>query len=228
MGEVLCEFAVFDMNCKSKTKTGFSLVEILVVVAILAILIALIASSFIRQIAKGNDSRRKADLNRIKIALEEYEKDNNCYPNAGYMDKCGPDADVATRPYLSNMPCDPVTKETYAYENDGAICSRWYRIYTVLQNSTDPQITANVGPEGAYNFYVSSENAPAATTEISKTTSPTATSTLNPGTYHYGCINGVCQEIPLDNQGNPACVSRTFDTPNCNGNDCADPKNACY
>lgn len=215
------------MNCKSKPNSGFSLIELLVVVAILAILIALIAASFIRQIAKGNDSRRKSDLNRIKIAVEEYEKDNNCYPNAFYMDKCGPDADVATRPYLSNMPCDPATKETYVYESDSATCPRWYRIYTILQNAADPQITLNIGPEGAYNFYISSENAPAAVTEISTTTTPTAVPT-DLGTYHYGCIDGVCQEIPLNNLGNPVCVSRTFDTPNCNGNDCGDPKNACY
>lgn len=209
-----------------KFSLGLSLTETLIIVAILALLVTLAATAYVKQIAKGNDSRRKADLNRIKIAVEEYEKDNNCYPSPLDMAKCGSSEDIAIYPYLRDVPCDPATKEPYVYEAIGTSCPRSFKVYTTLQNTNDAQIIANVGPGGAYNFYISSEGSPGAIPPPTSGTYPTG----NPGygTYHYGCIDGVCQQIPLNNQGNPICMNRTFDTPNCNGNDCSDPDYACY
>lgn len=212
------------MKIKKRNLTsGLSLMEVLIVVVILALLIALAATSYIKQIAKGNDSRRKADLNRIKIAIEEYEKDHNCYPSMASMSKCGFYEDIAIYPYLKNVPCDPQTKQPYVYESSGTSCPKWYRVYTVLQNKDDPQIFVNIGPGGSYNFYISSESAPDV---FHSPTYPGGS--VDPGTFHYGCIEGICREIPLDSQGNPICTGKTFDTSNCNGNDCTDPSNACY
>ena len=42
---------------------------------------AILIVAYLRsQVFKGNDARRKADLKRIGVAVEEYEKDKNCYP----------------------------------------------------------------------------------------------------------------------------------------------------
>jgi len=123
-----------------------------VAVGIVALLIILTINTFIGQIAKANDAKRKADLNRIKIALEEYEKDNNFYPASVTCP-----TDVGLTPYLQIIPCDPQTKQSYGYENDGTAHSGWFKIYALLQTDTT---TPHFGPGGAYNYVQSSESAP--------------------------------------------------------------------
>lgn len=137
---------------------GFTLVELLIVISIITFLVLMGISYFRSQIFKGHDAVRKADLKRLQISFEEYEKDNNCYPDAQLV-SCEPG--VGLKPYTNKIPCDPQSKESYFYETDGTVCSRWYRLYTVLVNQSDTDIISpGVGPSGAYNYYVSSPNAP--------------------------------------------------------------------
>lgn len=203
-------------------KSGFSLTEMLVVLAVLAILIALIVSSIMQQHFKGNDAKRKTDLNRIKIAVEEYEKDHNCYPDAIAMSACGLSEDIPVHPYLSNVPCDPVTGAFYAYEDDGSACPKWFRIYSILEYKKDSQIVLNIGPGDLYNFYLSSDNAPNEVAGVTPTSSPTPTGTYT-ATSQYGCKAGVCVPITLDAYGNPECQPN-YDNANCY-NQCGTPAN---
>lgn len=181
-----------------KRLKGLTLIEVLVVVAILALLILLALTTVLKNLLKGNDARRKSDLGKIKIYLEEYEKDHNCYPAAPSMALCGSDASIAIHPYLSNVPCDPVTDDAYAYEPDpdSPACPSWFRIYTVLQNEKDPKIFDHIGPGDAYNYYVSSDNAP----------NPERCSY---STY-YGCFGSQCRKIcPED------CVNKFASLSSC-------------
>ena len=104
-----------------RKNSGFTLVELVIVLAIIAIL-AVIALLYLRgQLFKGNDARRKGDLNRISLALEEYEKDHNCYPptsqpGSELLMECDPGTGL--EPYLSKIPCDPVRLSSYYYEYD--------------------------------------------------------------------------------------------------------------
>jgi len=153
-------------------------------VAIVAILVLLVISAFTRQIVKGNDAKRKANLDRIKIAVEEYEKDKNCYP---LTVTCPTDAGIG--PYLKNIPCDPVTESPYFYEPEPLkTCPSWFRMYADLQNTKDPSLLPGIGPGGAYNYYVSSPNAPVP--------APVA------GGFNYGCKSGSCEEVYPDSEGN--------------------------
>lgn len=164
---------------------GFTLVELLIVVSIIAIMVVLAIAYFRGQLFKGNDAKRKSDIKRIQIAVEEYEKDNNCYPS--FVTCNQDDASQPINPYLSKIPCDPVTKQSYFYEPDpGSLnCPRWYRLYTNLQNDSDIDTTSGIGPAGVYDYYASSSNAPAVTQ--SSTPQPTGGS----GQMFYGCFGGV-------------------------------------
>ncbi|OGM83814.1 hypothetical protein A2434_01610 [Candidatus Woesebacteria bacterium RIFOXYC1_FULL_41_14] len=196
------------MIFKKRTSSwGFTLTEMMIVVAILGILALISIMSYMQQQYKGNDSKRKADLDRIKIAVEEYEKDNNCYPPSSLMVKCGSDADIAIHPYLNDVPCDPTTRKAYRYEVEASTCPDWYRIYSLLQYLQDLSVIPNIGPAGDqnYNYYTSSNNAPPViageTTHI-----PTGSGAAPPGcTKQYGCINQQCVEIPLDSNCAPTC-----------------------
>jgi prepilin-type N-terminal cleavage/methylation domain-containing protein len=145
---------------------GFTLVELLVVIATITVLMFLAVIAYRSQVFKGYDARRKTDIYQIKIALEEYEKDNNCYPQA--LPACEPGNGL--QPYIPKIPCDPGDKTDYVYTPDtsGSTCPKWYWIFTTLDNENDPQIEElgcqnGCGPTlgtANYNYYQTSPNAP--------------------------------------------------------------------
>jgi general secretion pathway protein G len=195
-----------------KTAKGFTLIEIIIVTTILALLAVLVIMNLKGQLFKGRDARRKADLHLIQEAVEEYEKDHDCYPPVELVD-CSPGDGL--KPYLPKIPCDPITKESYYYEPAEGICSKWYRIYAKLDNLKDSSLLAGIGLNGIDNFYLSSPNAPlpVSSTPPPSTSGPTLppapTPTLGPPSGYYGCFNGECDPISWDPDrppdGNPEC-----------------------
>jgi len=166
-----------------KNKRGLTLTELLIVISIIAFLAILIVAYLRSQVFKGNDARRKADLKRIGIAVEEYEKDKNCYPLPSLL-SCNPGKGLL--PYLSKIPCDPVTDATYLYDYEDSVCPKWYRIYGKLENEKDLNSILGIGPNSAFNFEYSSPNAP----EI-------ISSGGTPDNF-YGCKSGACVPITWD------------------------------
>ncbi|NCO11973.1 prepilin-type N-terminal cleavage/methylation domain-containing protein, partial [Candidatus Pacearchaeota archaeon] len=96
---------------------GFTLIEVLIVVAVLAILIIMALLLTPRQLEKARDGQRKSDLQKIKIAFEDYYNDNGCYPSADVLHNCGgvSPSDHELSPYLQNIPCDPKDQSYYLY-----------------------------------------------------------------------------------------------------------------
>ena len=58
----------------------FTLVELLVVMAILGVLVTLVAGGFRTAQVRGRDSKRKSDLKEIANSLEVFYSDHNRYP----------------------------------------------------------------------------------------------------------------------------------------------------
>ena len=63
-------------------KNGFTLVELLVVLAIVAVLTSLATVAYDNSLARARDHQRLTDINRIQIALEQYHRDEGVYPPA--------------------------------------------------------------------------------------------------------------------------------------------------
>lgn len=95
---------------------GFSLVEMLIVVAILTTLITLILPNFVTVRQKGQDSRRRLDLEQIRSALEQYRSTNGYYPT---------ELSTLTTPvvYISTLPTDPTPTNTYQFTPLPAGCN---------------------------------------------------------------------------------------------------------
>jgi prepilin-type N-terminal cleavage/methylation domain-containing protein len=150
------------------SKNGFTLVEILVVMTLLAILAIASVSAMdpMGSIAKARDAQRKKDLDRIKIAMEDYYGDRNCFPDQTLVislndsTKCGSNVFA---PWLSSWPCDP-KKLPYSLVvgGDDANCPKWYKVMTFLENKKDPQIFdqggIGLGVGVSVNYGVSSGN----------------------------------------------------------------------
>lgn len=144
---------------KVKSGAGFTLIEVIVMVSILAFLGSMVLNSVASQVYKGNDAKRKGDLDRLKVAIEEYEKDHNCYPPPATL--CGTD----WVPYLDKIPRDPKTSLNYGYEVPSGTCPYYYKLYAKLENAQDRDITSAVCSgtccsESSYNYKVTSPNAP--------------------------------------------------------------------
>ena len=154
----------FKILNSRRSRLGFTLLEMLVVMAIIAILAAATSGNFFSSLAKGRDSRRKQDLQAISKALEMYYNDNRSYPNPTIISKWGepfPHPTVASIIYMQQIPADPLYPGfTYCYISDSG--GTYYKLYAHLDNNSDPQIIPTVAcPAGGaikYNYGISSVN----------------------------------------------------------------------
>lgn len=69
------------MNRTRKRATGFTLIEIMVVVTIIAVLAAIAYPSYRESVAKGRRAQATADLGELAQALERHFTVNNTYAN---------------------------------------------------------------------------------------------------------------------------------------------------
>lgn len=68
--------------CEKINKRGFTIIELIVVIAIIAVLATVVITSVNKYMAKARDSRRIADANSIVKALQIYYADTGSYPFA--------------------------------------------------------------------------------------------------------------------------------------------------
>jgi len=144
-----------------RNNKGLTLIELLVAVAIIAVLLLITLSLYRSQMQRGRDGRRKADLAKIQKIFEDYLNDHICYPEC-YPDSTECSVDLSS--YISEIPRDPINSgnNIYFYSVSGAnSCKKWYKIFTTLEYNKDP-IIKKIGciPTtcGPYNYVVSSPN----------------------------------------------------------------------
>jgi prepilin-type N-terminal cleavage/methylation domain-containing protein len=116
---------------------GMSMIEILIVVAIIAILGAMALVSYNRQLSKARDAQRKDHMEDLRVAFEDYYNDNECYPDLEMLSNCG-GSDLS--PYLKEIPCDPQDELPYVGSSFGDDWCDGYRVLVQLENVTDPSI----------------------------------------------------------------------------------------
>jgi general secretion pathway protein G len=92
-------------------KKGFTLIELLIVMTIIAVLAGMALVSYNGARRAARDSKRKADLEQIRGALEMCYADENQYP--GSID---PDVACGGETYLSPTPVDPINNPSEGYE----------------------------------------------------------------------------------------------------------------
>lgn len=195
-----------------RKKRGFTLIELLIVITIVGLLAVLAIFMLMNNLGKSRDGKRKADLDRIKIAFEEYYADENIYPPDDILSDCG---GGTLKPYLASIPCDPKTKRPYCYIYDADYNGQNYRLLSSLEYAADPIISTlgcndpdeYCGYETecsvygrAFNYGVSSSNVVVASENIGSgqlgaSPSPTPTPGPLPSTIpgSYACSpQGVC------------------------------------
>lgn len=148
-----------------KIKNGFTLVELLLAISILIIMIGIVVGTLnpIALVNKARDSRKKNDLNKIKIAFEAYNTDKGRYPTSEEIEtwnisaNCGKSV-TQMKSYLKTLPCDP-NKKPYEilaiYSNfnpNRPSISKGFKVITNLENKKDVNIPNDWYVDEQYNF----------------------------------------------------------------------------
>jgi prepilin-type N-terminal cleavage/methylation domain-containing protein len=95
-------------------RVGFTLIELMIVIAIIAVLAAILIPNFLHARAESQTAACEGNERQIATALEEYAVDTGGkYPPSGAVTAAllGP-----TEPYLASAPLDPVTLTQYQFK----------------------------------------------------------------------------------------------------------------
>lgn len=128
---------------KNLNRSGFTIVELLIVVVVIGILAGLVFVQFQNVRGRARDSERKADVRLIESKLAEYYADESSYPLT-----------LAELQTTTNMPDDALrvgdSTEGYTYaptvDETGGACTTlaadcgYYSITATLEEDTDPYV----------------------------------------------------------------------------------------
>lgn len=129
---------------RTPTRAGFTLMELLLVMAILVILLGLVAPRFLGTQKKANESAARSQIGLLKGPLENYALDMNNYPSTEEglvaLVEAPSDSERPERwagPYLdeTSIPTDPWGNE-FQYE------------YPPSHNEVDQPDIWSIGPDG--------------------------------------------------------------------------------
>lgn len=118
---------------KIKEKTGFTLVELLVVMAIIAILTVITLGSFTESQKKSRDGARKANLKSLSEAINLYYTDTGSFPSTITF---GGELSQGSMIYMKKTPSEKSSGvEPFKYNTLSTRKS--FKLYTNLENDKD-------------------------------------------------------------------------------------------
>lgn len=111
-----------------KNKSGFSLIELLVVISIMGVLAAVLMMNIVGARERAKDSKKMQDLNSLKNALRMYYNDNQFYPDkksiilgngfTGYISNIGDTSFTYTQPSGTDSFLMKITLDSGAGDDD--------------------------------------------------------------------------------------------------------------
>jgi general secretion pathway protein G len=102
---------------EDRTQSGFTLIELMIVMAIIGILITLAIPSFVGALRHAREAALKEDLQTMRTAIDTYTMDKQKGPQS--LD------DLVQEGYLRAVPEDPMTrsKDTWVTDSSEAMYS---------------------------------------------------------------------------------------------------------
>ncbi len=161
-----------------KRNSGFTIIEMLIVVTILAMLAGVLVPVLEDAGASARDARRAADLKAVQSALEAYKRENGTYPSTdnGWLtdapagnppaDPYGPNGYIPglVPNYMQTLPKDPDSNYPnadagYYYRSDGTDYKfmafktpESYPTGNPFYDPTNPNQAWQISSPGGYNW----------------------------------------------------------------------------
>lgn len=121
-------------------KSGFTIVELLVVVAIISLLVAVIAATWSGLKAKSRDTKRVTDIKAIQDALGLYNTTTQHFPvSAGALVLTGSDAvslELISSGSIPAVPADPLNATPYQYTYQSDASGSTYAVTYYLETNS--------------------------------------------------------------------------------------------
>ncbi len=145
-----------------KPKTGYTMIELLVVITIILILGAMGFIAYAYASGNGRDSRRKSDIEQLRSAMEFYRTDAGYYPGdvTSFTAISSALSVLVTDGYMSALPPDPKDNTAAPYMvifTDGRGTPVHYYGYCLaakLETPTSTSSNCSSGLPAGYNYGV--------------------------------------------------------------------------
>lgn len=137
-----------SLDHSHQRQSGFTLIEIMVVMVIIGILASMSLGTFLTSQQKSRDSQRKSDLKQIRNSLDMYFNDKGQYPvgsnglimgcnNAQTCQWGSAFQDQHGTVYMIQLPQEQQSDQIYRYESS---TGQNYQLYARLENIYDRDI----------------------------------------------------------------------------------------
>lgn len=151
--------AYFNKGLALRYSEGFTIVEMLIVVALLGIFATVLFSAYTLTQQTARDGRRKLDLEKLRQALELYRVDTQGYPGSStnwvnVSDTQGP-LQALVPNYIDTLPKDPrdaVITTPYRYKATDVVLGKYYGYCIEANLEVAPTDTNPCAPETGYNY----------------------------------------------------------------------------
>ncbi len=145
----------------SEQKQGFTLIEMLIVVAIIGVLASIVLVGLGPTQRTGRDARRIADLKQVQTALELYFQKNGQYPNSATWAALETDLVSATIG-VNKIPNDPNSNRNYTYAPNTS--RNGYLLRADLEDGNNPALRTDI--DGTQSNYGNTDCGTAASDTI--------------------------------------------------------------
>ena len=132
---------------------GFTLIELMIVVAIIAVLAAILVPNFLHARAESQTASCEGTERQIAAALEAYAVDKNgTYPASGVVSSALFGGGGTN--YLSSTPTDPVSNAQYTYSTAAADCTMAGTQYEIIDGGGhDASVPIANAPAGSKTIF---------------------------------------------------------------------------